>query len=146
MPPHRAESQDNSVDFLDDSDSDMSDLGVEEMAMIKMRARTPPWQKVGNGSEWGGLWGAPRKECIIQISHGADMTPRAEFFFIEILRGGVWKVGVSLGQDMGFNTRQGCILGMTLGAYGYIASAGVARHTEDRRLACSYIRPERRIL
>ncbi len=29
-----------------DSDSDLSDMGAEDVALVKMRARTPPWQKV----------------------------------------------------------------------------------------------------
>lgn len=32
-------------------DSDFSDLELEDIAAVKLRARTPPWQKVEN-SQW----------------------------------------------------------------------------------------------
>eukprot|EP00198_Chlamydomonas_reinhardtii_P011168 XP_001700505.1 predicted protein [Chlamydomonas reinhardtii] len=38
-----------------DSDSDLSDMGAEDVALVKMRARTPPWQKVEQ-SQWEGQW------------------------------------------------------------------------------------------
>lgn len=34
-----------------DDDSDFSDLELEDIAAVKLRARTPPWQKVEN-SQW----------------------------------------------------------------------------------------------
>ncbi|EFJ45217.1 hypothetical protein VOLCADRAFT_94386 [Volvox carteri f. nagariensis] len=43
------------ADSLDGSDSETSDLGLEEMALVKMRARTPPWQKAEQ-SQWEGQW------------------------------------------------------------------------------------------
>ena len=39
------------------SDSDFSDLELEDIAAVKLRARTPPWQKVEQ-SQWCGGWGA----------------------------------------------------------------------------------------
>lgn len=43
-----------------DSDSDLSDMGVEDVALVKMRAKTPPWQKVGgHGSNCTGRHGCP---------------------------------------------------------------------------------------
>lgn len=45
---HRQLEQQSFGDTLldSDSDSDLSDMGAEDVALVKMRARTPPWQKV----------------------------------------------------------------------------------------------------
>lgn len=49
------EEQPYNPDPLDVSDSDASDMGVEDVAMVKLRAKTPPWQKVEQ-SQWEGQW------------------------------------------------------------------------------------------
>jgi hypothetical protein len=36
---------------VDGSDSDFSDLELDDVVAIKLRARTPPWQKIEQ-SQW----------------------------------------------------------------------------------------------
>jgi hypothetical protein len=47
------------------SGSEFSDLEMEDITAVKMRARTPPWQKVEESQWWvdsGGVGGAPRPQ------------------------------------------------------------------------------------
>ena len=52
-PPLRMERSDSLTkgDGADRSDSDFSDLELDDVVAIKLRAKTPPWQKVEQ-SQW----------------------------------------------------------------------------------------------